>query len=341
MSEPVRSGSRLPLLASTVLLGALSCLAAPAQSFNCRYAHYTDETAICQDQALGRLDNQLNSVFNDTMRRLPPQEQQRLGQSEDAWVRERRRCGADSRCIAQAYQNRMHQLEGMTASRDEHQPAAAPPGFPPPPPFAFGPGGPPVLGAAVPPPFGAYRQPSQRAEPPEDRGLQIGQRRTTETIEQRDNRTPQPDRSQPTQIIQQREDRAAWPERAVEGSAQPQQNSVTHETEPGPDRAGTADTKQRTRSSRRAKAAAAHAKPPADATTAAQPANPEAENTAPTAPSDHQDAGKPAPGAKAPPPPPHEDKLAAPAPPPPPSGSSTEPAHNKPAIRWVDPPPSK
>ena len=370
MSERVRSGSsRLPLLASTMLLGALSCLAVPAQaqSFNCRYAHYTDEAAICQDQALGRLDNQLNSVFNSTMQRLPPQEQRRLDQAEDSWVAERRRCGADPRCITQAYQNRMHQLEGMTAARAEPQPATPPPGFPPPPPFAFGTGAPPAPGAAVPPPppFGTYRQPSQRVEQPEDRGPVAEERQTTtETIEhrddrapetgrrqptvieQRDSRVPQTGRGQPTPAIERNDNRASGQERATEGGTD---NSVAVEGETSP-RAGSAasEPNPRTRSSRRTKTAAtppsAPAKPTADPMSALQPATPAPDN-ATTAHSEHQAVGKATAAAKAPAPPAREDKHVVAAAPPssssqPPSGSS-EPASSKPVIRWVDPPPSR
>src|SRR5438067_1196228 len=76
MSVSSRPSGQLPLIA--LLLATTACFAAQAQSFNCRFAHYTDEAAICQDPALGRLDNQLNSAYRDAMRRLPPPEQRRL-----------------------------------------------------------------------------------------------------------------------------------------------------------------------------------------------------------------------------------------------------------------------
>src|SRR5690348_8540227 len=102
-----------PAAVLPLALGLL--LAAPptagAQSFNCRSAHYTDEAAICQDPALGRLDNQLTSVYNSVYRRLPADAQRRLDRDEDSWVVQRRQCGADPACITQAYHHRMRQLD--------------------------------------------------------------------------------------------------------------------------------------------------------------------------------------------------------------------------------------
>src|SRR5690348_10219512 len=89
-----------PAAAAALVPFTLALLLAPmqpsnAQSFNCRFAHYTDEAAICQDPTLGRLDNRLNSVYNGVYRRLPPDAQRRLDRDEDSWVAQRRQCGAD------------------------------------------------------------------------------------------------------------------------------------------------------------------------------------------------------------------------------------------------------
>ena len=85
--------------------------------------------------AVGRLDDQLNSIYNDAMRRLSPEGQRRLDRDEDAWVAERRQCGADPNCITQAYRRRMRQLQGEVGAA-EQPPRNPPPGFPlPPPPF--------------------------------------------------------------------------------------------------------------------------------------------------------------------------------------------------------------
>ena len=99
-------------------LGLFVIASAPAaaQRFNCRYAHYADERAICRDPALGRLDDELSFVFNDTTRRLPAQEHRKIEQDETAWVIQRRQCGANPDCVAQAYRSRMTRLASAPGS---------------------------------------------------------------------------------------------------------------------------------------------------------------------------------------------------------------------------------
>lgn len=223
MSFSVFPDSKLYLFASAIMLGAF-CGGAQAQGFDCRYAHYADEAAICQDRTLGRLDDQLTHTFNQTMRRLPDQEQRRLDREEDSWVLERRRCGADPNCIARAYQSRMQQLERLGAG-EQQRPAGLPPGFPPAPPF-FGGGAPYASGTAVPPPppFVDLRQGAPRRGAPsrtiegsqsgpiierrEDRAPQIEQRQSNRAVEQED----QPQQSagrQSTEVIEQPNAQAA------------------------------------------------------------------------------------------------------------------------------------
>jgi uncharacterized protein YecT (DUF1311 family) len=175
---------------------------AMAQSFNCRYAHYADEAAICQDQALGRLDNQLTSVYNDAYRRLPPQEQRRLDQNEDAWVLQRRQCGADPNCIAQAYHRRMHELGSeMGAAGAQPRQHPQPSGFLPPPAFRpFGGGAPVAAAPALPPPLppGFRPPPAEAIQRQETAAPQIERRQSTVTTEGRDTTAPQIERRQPS-----------------------------------------------------------------------------------------------------------------------------------------------
>ena len=97
-----------------VLFAAAVCAAtADAQSFNCEKAHYDDERLICDDQRLGRLDNQLNAVFGRVMARLSRAERNDLQRQEDRWVLSRRVCGANFNCIARHYRSRMDELSEM------------------------------------------------------------------------------------------------------------------------------------------------------------------------------------------------------------------------------------
>ena len=346
----LRSSIRAPATATLVplALGLLLAtpLAAEAQGFNCRYAHYADEAAICQDSALGRLDDQLTSAYNNVYRRLPPDAQRRLDRDEDAWLLQRRQCGADPRCLTEAYQQRMSALQGEIGNgTPSHNP---PPGFPVPPPQfrPFG-GGPVAVGPGFPPPLPpGFRQAGQGGvEERDTRAPLIERRQSTETVEERDTRESQPARQN---------------DRTTEGPSQT--TTVTTETRSAPDQ-GDTETSQRwperksskhTKTNRPAKREtvteshtdqATPDKPAAETEASPKPAKETHAATQPPSPrpplssSTEPPAAKPAKAATRPTREQKREAIAAPAQPQQSSGSSEAPV--KPAIRWVDPPPSQ
>ena len=110
--------------ASVLVIASLTVAAAAnAQSFNCRGVHHADEQVICKDPYLSKLDEQLSGAFAKVFDKLPPRAQKELADDEDDWVASRHQCGADSRCIAEEYRNRIRELTGL----------APPPGQPTPP----------------------------------------------------------------------------------------------------------------------------------------------------------------------------------------------------------------
>ena len=82
-----------------------------AQSFNCRYARHPDERVICHDPLLGRLDEELASMYRSLLLRLPKEEGEQLYKEEDAFVILRGRCGAQRACIEESYRRRIRELE--------------------------------------------------------------------------------------------------------------------------------------------------------------------------------------------------------------------------------------
>ena len=126
---------RTILLSSLLVVGTgLYCIGAPAhgQGFDCRYARSPDEQMVCRDPRLSRLDEQLNSVYAREYYGQQGAARGRLDQAEDAWVIERRRCGADYACIEQSYRRRIEQLGGpgrpaQGAIPQPQQGAVAPP----------------------------------------------------------------------------------------------------------------------------------------------------------------------------------------------------------------------
>ncbi len=93
-------------LAAVAML-ALLAPSASAQSFNCRYAKLPVEVAICQNDYLAQLDEEMASTYFRTVNSMRAAGMYRaLRQYRRAhrrWLRRRNACGYDSACIARAY----------------------------------------------------------------------------------------------------------------------------------------------------------------------------------------------------------------------------------------------
>jgi uncharacterized protein len=113
------------VLLSTAVLGVQS---AKGQSFDCRYARYTDEKTICHEPALGRLDEELASMYRRVLLSLARPERGELDKNEDSWIRARHRCSGDRTCIEESYRKRIAELQARgTDSRRRRQDAESKP----------------------------------------------------------------------------------------------------------------------------------------------------------------------------------------------------------------------
>jgi uncharacterized protein len=114
LSARLRHAALIGLLAAgllALLITAHGSGQLKAQSFSCRYAHRSDERAICHDPLLARLDEELASVYRRLVLRLPKEEGEQLFKEEDAFVTLRNRCGAQRACIAESYRRRIRRLK--------------------------------------------------------------------------------------------------------------------------------------------------------------------------------------------------------------------------------------
>lgn len=85
-------------------------------SFNCRYARSRSEQMVCTDGSLAALDRRMASRFYSALAQADPQTRAALRRSRDRFLTFRERCG-DAACIAQAYRDRMDEIEDMAAGR--------------------------------------------------------------------------------------------------------------------------------------------------------------------------------------------------------------------------------
>jgi hypothetical protein len=92
-------------------------MALPAQgaSFDCAKAASWIEQAICEDPALGRLDERMAAAYRDAREaaQADPPALERLASEQKAWLAERDGCRL-SPCIGRVYERRIAQLRGTT-----------------------------------------------------------------------------------------------------------------------------------------------------------------------------------------------------------------------------------
>jgi uncharacterized protein len=93
------------LLIAMILLAA-GTLSASAQSFNCRYAKKHAEVAICENEHLGQLDEEMASLYFG----LPGYVREELEESQARWLRRRNACGYNFDCLERAYRRRIYAL---------------------------------------------------------------------------------------------------------------------------------------------------------------------------------------------------------------------------------------
>jgi uncharacterized protein len=93
------------LLFIPILIG-LGVSVVSAQSFDCSKARIAAEHAICDYPQLGRLDEEMASLYFS----LPYVVRNEIKGSQRRWLRRRNACGYDRRCIARSYRRRIDVL---------------------------------------------------------------------------------------------------------------------------------------------------------------------------------------------------------------------------------------
>lgn len=79
----------------------------------CTKKRTATEREICRDRDLTRRDGVLNDVYGELRTRLSKKDFRALRTEQIAWLKDRNRCGAKTRCIATKYEDRVAELEQM------------------------------------------------------------------------------------------------------------------------------------------------------------------------------------------------------------------------------------
>lgn len=100
-----------PALALTALLA--TALPACAASFPCDRAETPDERAICATLSLNDQDVEMATRFEILKEVLPMGGRTKLQEDQEAWLKERRTCGAEIACLRDLYAARLKTLRGL------------------------------------------------------------------------------------------------------------------------------------------------------------------------------------------------------------------------------------
>ena len=103
------------LLAGIVLITALvwagECHAqAVTPSFDCKSNHGPDETAVCGNNELSRLDNEMATAYRNALSTASPDATAQLRSIQRDWLNKRKNCGASNVCLKELYERRLVEL---------------------------------------------------------------------------------------------------------------------------------------------------------------------------------------------------------------------------------------
>ncbi len=102
------------LTLTVVLAAAASALTTPAAAidFSCREASTAAERTICSDARLGRLDDQMATVYGRLWSVADHRSRMRLRTAQHRFLGARDACGRDAGCIRGAYLDQIGVLDG-------------------------------------------------------------------------------------------------------------------------------------------------------------------------------------------------------------------------------------
>lgn len=107
----------MKLIAGLVFTGfvaiAAGSAAEAAPSFNCKYAKFNAERAICGNPTLQRYDRQMARLYRFALSHPYGYSIKKLKKEQQQWLARRNACGWDEACLAEAYLARNEVLENF------------------------------------------------------------------------------------------------------------------------------------------------------------------------------------------------------------------------------------
>ena len=111
-----------PYILSTLLLTAFLPFAADATPIDCAQAGKATERAICTNEKLRELDEQLDYAFRRLRQALPDEAAASAVTEQKGWLHRRNRCNEDHDCLVRSYSDRIKLLHDRWRTTVAYQP---------------------------------------------------------------------------------------------------------------------------------------------------------------------------------------------------------------------------
>jgi uncharacterized protein len=95
------------------MLGAFPSIVLSQPEFGCRKVGNATEKHLCDDADLARLDRRLERLYRGEMDHYLEDSFSCVRSDQENWFAQRDKCGEDSKCIAQRYQEQIQRLSGQ------------------------------------------------------------------------------------------------------------------------------------------------------------------------------------------------------------------------------------
>ena len=94
-------------------LAPMAASAAPYAPLDCAKAASPAETAICGSYVLGQAEARMATLYSIATALVAMGQRGTIGDAQHDWIKTRDACGADTACLARAYQERIEALSGV------------------------------------------------------------------------------------------------------------------------------------------------------------------------------------------------------------------------------------
>lgn len=113
---------RFVIIAMATLLFSSAAQAGDYAPLDCAKAASPAEKAICGSYALGQAEARMATLYGVSMSLVAMGQRGNIGEAQQAWIKTREACGADTACLDKVYGERIGVLDEVIRNIASHGP---------------------------------------------------------------------------------------------------------------------------------------------------------------------------------------------------------------------------